>query len=163
MNNMQLDTQLTDIQVTDHPFDVDALTKWLSSSPQDGAIVTFIGKVRSLTDEPISLYLEHYAGMTEAVLNKITQQARNRWALNRIVVIHRVGNIDTNEQIVFVGVSSAHRSNAFAAAEFIMDVLKNEAPFWKKERTSEGDKWVDAKPTDVMALKKWTKSSSKQE
>lgn len=143
------------IIVTQDLFDVNALTSWLSTSSQDGAIATFIGKVRSEKGIPISLFLEHYPAMTEKVLTNIAQQARHRWPLNRVVIVHRVGEIKENEQIVFVGVSCGHRSEAFAAVEFIMDVLKNEAPFWKKEITACSNKWVDAKKTDKEALKKW--------
>ncbi|QIQ21780.1 molybdopterin synthase catalytic subunit MoaE [Zophobihabitans entericus] len=143
------------IVVNCEPFDVNELYQWLSSCPQDGAIVTFTGKVRKLESETISLFLEHYAGMTEAVLEKIIQQARARWSLNRVVVIHRIGEIQANESIVFVGVSSAHRTDSFAAAEFIMDVLKTEAPFWKREKTPTGESWVEAKNSDQESLKKW--------
>lgn len=128
---------------------------WLSESADDGAIVSFTGKVRSLANEVSSLYLEHYQGMTENVLDKIIAQARSRWLLNRVVVIHRIGEMFANENIVYVGVSSAHRKDSFAAAEFIMDVLKNEAPFWKKEKTATSDNWVEAKKSDKDALKKW--------
>ncbi|MWN05051.1 molybdopterin synthase catalytic subunit MoaE [Gilliamella sp. Pas-s95] len=143
------------IKVSQEPIDVNKLTDWLSQLPQDGAIVTFMGKVRSIEKHTISLFLEHYAGMTEKVLVNIIAQARERWQLSRVAIIHRVGKINVNEQIVFVGVSSAHRADSFAAAEFIMDILKNEAPFWKKERTTDGDIWVDAKKSDAEALKKW--------
>jgi molybdopterin synthase catalytic subunit len=143
------------IKVSEQPIDVNKLNDWLSQLPQDGAIVTFMGKVRSIEKQTISLFLEHYASMTEKVLANIADQARERWQLSRIVIIHRIGEINANEQIVFVGVSSAHRSDAFAAAEFIMDILKSEAPFWKKERTMQGERWVEAKKTDKEALKKW--------
>ncbi|MDF7670147.1 molybdopterin synthase catalytic subunit MoaE [Orbaceae bacterium ESL0721] len=143
------------IKVINHPFDVNQLTEWLANSPKDGAVVTFIGKVRSLENETISLFLEHYAGMTEKALTNIAKQARNRWQLNRIAIIHRVGDLNTNEQIVFVGVSSAHRQDAFATTEFIMDRLKNDAPIWKKERTTRGEEWIAAKKSDINALKKW--------
>ncbi|SCC12075.1 molybdopterin synthase catalytic subunit [Gilliamella bombicola] len=143
------------IKVSQEPIDVNKLTDWLSQLPQDGAIVTFMGKVRSIEKYTISLFLEHYAGMTEKVLVNIIAQARERWQLSRVAIIHRVGKINVNEQIVFVGVSSAHRADSFAATEFIMDILKNEAPFWKKERTTDGDIWVDAKKSDADALKKW--------
>lgn len=143
------------IKVTEHQINVGEVIDWLSTSPQDGAIVTFIGKVRSFEKEIVSLFLEHYAGMTEKVLTKIIAQARMRWSINKVVVIHRVGEIHANETIVFVGVSSAHRSDSFAATEFIMDLLKSEAPFWKKERTIDGDNWVTAKKSDIYALKKW--------
>lgn len=143
------------IKVTEHQINVGEIIDWLSTSPQDGAIVTFIGKVRSFEKETVSLFLEHYAGMTEKVLTKIIAQARMRWSINKVVVIHRVGEIHANETIVFVGVSSAHRSDSFAATEFIMDLLKSEAPFWKKERTIDGDNWVTTKKSDIYALKKW--------
>ena len=143
------------IKIDDESINTNEIISWLSELPQDGAVVTFIGKVRCTEKKTIGLYLEHYAGMTEKVLSNIIVQARQRWQLSRIAVIHRVGNIKTNEKIVFVGVSSAHRSDAFAAAEFIMDILKNEAPFWKKENTIDGNNWVEAKKSDVDALKKW--------
>ncbi|OCG04715.1 molybdopterin synthase catalytic subunit MoaE [Gilliamella sp. wkB112] len=143
------------IQVTDQPIAIDSLFDWLSETPQDGAVVTFIGKVRSLDNQITSLYLEHYSGMTEKVLAKIVNQARSKWQINRVAVIHRVGEINAGEKIVFVGVSSAHRTDSFAATEFIMDLLKNEAPFWKKERTDQGEYWVKAKKSDAEALKKW--------
>ncbi|MCX8573890.1 MULTISPECIES: molybdopterin synthase catalytic subunit MoaE [unclassified Gilliamella] len=143
------------IKIDDESINTNDIISWLSELPQDGAVVTFIGKVRCTEKKTIGLYLEHYAGMTEKVLSNIIVQARQRWQLSRIAVIHRVGNIKTNEKIVFVGVSSAHRSDAFAAAEFIMDILKNEAPFWKKENTIDGNNWVEAKKSDVDALKKW--------
>lgn len=143
------------IQVGDEQIDVIKLNTWLSELSQDGAVVTFIGKVRSVDEQPLSLFLEHYSGMTEKVLRQIVNQARERWQLSRVAVIHRVGEISTNEQIVFVGVSSAHRADAFAAVEFIMDVLKTQAPFWKKERTGNGDNWVEPKNSDIQALKKW--------
>ena len=143
------------IKIDDELINTNEMINWLSELPQDGAVVTFIGKVRCTEKKTIGLYLEHYAGMTEKVLSNIVVQARQRWQLSRIAVIHRVGDIKTNEKIVFVGVSSAHRSDAFAAAEFIMDILKNEAPFWKKENTIDGNNWVEAKKSDVDALKKW--------
>ncbi|OCG46150.1 molybdenum cofactor biosynthesis protein MoaE [Gilliamella sp. Choc5-1] len=143
------------IKVSEQPIDVNKLNDWLSQLPQDGAVVSFMGKVRSNEKQIISLFLEHYAGMTEKILGNLIAQARKRWQLSRVAVIHRVGEISANEKIVFVGASSAHRSDAFAAVEFIMDVLKNEAPFWKKERTMQGERWVEAKKTDKEALKKW--------
>lgn len=143
------------IEVNQSYIDINSLITWLYELPQDGAVVTFIGKVRSLENQVISLTLEHYPQMTEKVLRNIIYQARDRWSINRVALVHRVGKINVNESIVFVGVSSAHRSDAFAATEFIMDVLKNEAPFWKKEQTGNGENWVEAKQSDVNALKKW--------
>jgi molybdopterin synthase catalytic subunit len=143
------------IQVNPSSIDVNSLITWLYESPQDGAVVTFMGKVRSEEHQVISLTLEHYAAMTEKVLFNIIDQARHRWSINRVAIAHRVGKIYTNETIVFVGVSAAHRSDAFAATEFIMDFLKNKAPFWKKEQTPSGENWVEPKPSDIKALKKW--------
>jgi molybdopterin synthase catalytic subunit len=123
----------------------------------DGAIVTFTGLVRDYNaDGSISgLFLEHYPGMTEKSLMDICLQARNRWPLGQIRVIHRVGQLDANEQIVFVGVTSAHRAAAFSAAQFIMDYLKTQAPIWKQENSAKGPKWVQAKDSDVTAANKW--------
>ncbi|OCG02521.1 molybdopterin synthase catalytic subunit MoaE [Gilliamella apis] len=143
------------IEVNQSYIDINSLITWLYELPQDGAVVTFMGKVRSLENQVISLTLEHYPQMTEKVLKNIIHQARDRWSINRVALVHRVGKINVNESIVFVGVSSAHRRDAFAATEFIMDVLKNEAPFWKKEQTGNGENWVEAKQSDVKALKKW--------
>ncbi|WP_294843345.1 molybdopterin synthase catalytic subunit MoaE [uncultured Gilliamella sp.] len=143
------------IEVSQDSIDVERYIDWLSERSEDGAVVTFMGKVRCLEQPTIGLYLEHYAGMTEKVLTNIIAQARSKWQLGKVAVIHRVGDIKTNEKIVFVGVSCSHRSDAFAAAEFIMDILKNQAPFWKKERTINGEKWVEVKKSDTELLKKW--------
>jgi molybdopterin synthase catalytic subunit len=128
-----------------------------SDGDGDGAIVTISGLVRDHNDEGSvsSLYLEHYPGMAEKSLMNICSEARKLWPLGQIRIIHRVGYLDKNEQIVFVGTSSAHRDAAFAAAQFIMDYLKTEAPFWKKEATSAGSTWVLAKESDKHALKRW--------
>lgn len=128
---------------------------WLLQSPEDGAVVTFTGKVRSEGQEVISLFLEHYQGMTEKAINEIICEARQRWSIRRVAVVHRVGNILANEQIVFIGVSSSHRQAAFNTTEFIMDKLKNAVPLWKKERTKNQEEWVEAKKTDCDSLKKW--------
>lgn len=121
-----------------------------------GAVVTFTGLVRELAEaELLSMTLEHYPGMTEQALTQIATEAQQRWQLGAVTIIHRVGTLLPNEQIVFVGVASAHRAAGFAAAEFIMDYLKNRAPFWKKEHTSSGEYWVTAKVSDQAALKRW--------
>lgn len=143
------------IIVDENTIDIAAYHTWLSEDPKDGAIATFTGKVRTNESDTISLYLEHYPAMTNNTLNKIADVAKERFELNRVVVIHRVGEIQANENIVFIGVSSAHRKKAFLAVEFIIDMLKNEAPFWKKEKTHTGEKWVDVKKTDLDSLKKW--------
>jgi molybdopterin synthase catalytic subunit len=122
-----------------------------------GAIVTFTGLVRDLEADTAvrGLYLEHYPGMTEKSLHKIVASAAARWPLCAVTVIHRVGHLGAAEQIVFVGVSSAHRHAAFAACEFIMDYLKTRAPFWKKSLRSDGDFWVEAKDSDTKASERW--------
>lgn len=121
---------------------------------QVGAIVSFVGTVRS--DAVVTqMELEHYPGMTEKSLHQIAQQAVARWQLHDVVVIHRVGLLQGGAQIVLVAVASQHRGNAFAACEFIMDYLKTEAPFWKKEYGPAGASWVDARSTDLSALDKW--------
>ncbi|MAD74666.1 MAG: molybdopterin synthase catalytic subunit MoaE [Rheinheimera sp.] len=128
----------------------------LRRNPACGAIVTFSGLVRELHDTVLhGMTLEHYPGMTEQALNRIATDALNHWQLAAVHIIHRVGRLKPNEQIVFVGVASAHRAAAFAACEFIMDYLKNRAPFWKKEHTATGDYWVEAKASDQQALARW--------
>ncbi len=102
-----------------------------------------------------SMTLEHYPGMTESALAAILAEARQRWTLQAVRVIHRVGRLRPGDRIVFVGVASAHRSDAFAACEFIMDYLKTQAPFWKKEETTNGGHWVDARESDDVAVARW--------
>lgn len=121
-----------------------------------GAVVTFSGLVRELCDNSLySMTLEHYPSMTEQALLDIAKQAKARWQLGNVRIIHRIGKLCPNEQIVFVGIASAHRAVAFAACEFIMDYLKNRAPLWKKEHTSLGEYWVEAKVSDQHALARW--------
>lgn len=122
-----------------------------------GALCSFTGLVRDFgdRDDLLGMRLEHYPGMTEKSLQGIVSQAQQRWDLLGVTVIHRVGDLDIDEQIVFVGVSSAHRGDAFAACEFIMDYLKVSAPFWKKERTRDGDHWVEAKDSDQQRAEDW--------
>lgn len=147
----------TRITVNKASFDVGAEYCWLSQLDVDGAVVTFTGKVRNhnLGDSVSALTLEHYPGMTEKTLSEIAEQARERWPLQRIRIIHRIGELFPGDEIVFVGVTSAHRSSAFAAAEFIMDYLKTKAPFWKREATEQGDRWVEAKDNDQQAADRW--------
>ncbi|MEZ8824937.1 molybdopterin synthase catalytic subunit MoaE [Vibrio sp. 10N.261.55.A7] len=129
----------------------------LAEGSQSGAVVTFIGKVRdmNLGDNVTGLSLEHYPGMTEKALLEICDQAESRWPLLKLRVIHRIGDLDIGDQIVFVGVSSAHRGAAFEACEFIMDYLKTKAPFWKKERTTETTRWVESRDSDTKAAERW--------
>ncbi|GAB3017226.1 molybdopterin synthase catalytic subunit MoaE [Bowmanella dokdonensis] len=124
---------------------------------QDGAVVTFVGLVRDFNQDATveSLFLEHYPAMTDKSLRGIIQDARQRWNLGRIRLIHRVGNLTLGDQIVFVGVSARHRGDAFCACEFIMDNLKARAPFWKKEGTPSGDRWVEARQTDQDKARWW--------
>jgi molybdopterin synthase catalytic subunit len=128
-----------------------------SLTNNDGAIVTFTGLVRDFndSDEVIGIELEHYPSMTHNALEDICAKARARWPLGHIRLIHRIGKIMANEQIVFVGVSSKHRKAAFEACEFIMDYLKADVPLWKKELSPHQSVWVKAKPSDKQALKKW--------
>ena len=123
-----------------------------------GAIVTFVGTVRDMNDgsEVKGMTLEHYPGMTEKSLEEIIKLARGRWGFYKVLVIHRVGPLLPEDQIVLVAVTSAHRGEAFAACEFIMDYLKTAAPFWKKEETPTGSKWVDARATDDAAMARWS-------
>jgi len=123
----------------------------------DGAVVTFTGRVRNNNNgaKVISLTLEHYPGMTERALDKIILTAKNRWDIGRVRIIHRIGELNLGEQIVFVGVTSIHRKEAFSAAEYIMDFLKVKAPFWKKELTEDGEKWLDARISDQNKAQDW--------
>ncbi len=122
-----------------------------------GAIAAFIGQVRDLNEgsQIAGMTLEHYPGMTEKALNDIVASARARWDIFDALIIHRVGKLLPTDQIVLVVVSGAHRKEAFAACEFIMDYLKTEAPFWKKESTPAGERWVEAKVSDDQARDRW--------
>lgn len=126
-------------------------------SQANGAIVTFTGLVRDFNQQGQlqALELEYYPGMTEKVLEQICLQAHSRWQLGQIRLIHRVGELAVNEQIVFVGVSSEHRQSAFEAAQFIMDRLKTDAPFWKQEVSGGQKSWVEAKVSDAELAKRW--------
>ena len=138
-------------------FSVSDEYEFLAEGSQSGAVVTFIGKVRdmNLGDNVTGLSLEHYPGMTEKALLDICDQAESRWPLLKLRVIHRIGDLDIGDQIVLVGVSSAHRGAAFEACEFIMDYLKTKAPFWKKERTTETTRWVESRGSDAKAAERW--------
>lgn len=122
-----------------------------------GAIASFVGLVRDLHENSAvtEMILEHYPGMTEKALAEIVNEAKRRWSLINVLVIHRVGPLRPADQIVLVVACSAHRHDAFAACEFIMDYLKTRAPFWKKEQTSEGAHWVDARESDETAIQRW--------
>jgi len=126
--------------------------------PGVGAVVSFVGTVRDLNDGASvqEMVLEHYPGMTEKALEQIVLDAKARWDIVDALVIHRVGPLKPLDQIVLVAVTSTHRGTAFIACEFIMDYLKTQAPFWKKEQTPDGARWVDARDSDDQALSKWT-------
>lgn len=140
--------------------DFDLSTELLAlrqSNPKVGAVVSFVGAVRDINagSAIAEMTLEHYPGMTEKALTAIVAQAQSRWNIVDALVIHRVGPLQPMDQIVLVAVASAHRGEAFAACEFIIDYLKTEAPFWKKEQTPDGARWVDARASDDAALDKW--------
>lgn len=130
--------------------------------PGVGAIASFVGTVRDVNDGSgvATLTLEHYPGMTEAALEEIADQAHQRWRLIGTLIIHRFGELHPCDQIVLVAVTSAHRGDAFAACEFIMDFLKTRAPFWKKEQTPAGARWVEAKGSDDEAAARWVEAGS---
>lgn len=149
------------VQVQTADFDVAAeLAAMRTASADIGAVVSFIGQVRDINDgDAVStLTLEHYPGMTERALKQIEQEAKSRWDINGSLIIHRVGTLQPLDQIVLVAVASAHRGEAFKACEFIMDYLKTQAPFWKKESTPDGERWVEAKVSDDEAQSRWKQS-----
>ena len=127
-----------------------------------GAVVTFIGMVRdlNLADDVVALELEHYPGMTEKSLINIAQQAEKRWSLQAARIVHRVGKMYPGDQIVLVLPASAHRGDAYEANTFMMDYLKTEAPFWKKEWTPEGPRWIEARESDDSAVARWNEKPS---
>ena len=148
------------IRIQEKDFDVSAEIVGLrKGDPRVGAVVSFLGTVRDVNDgsQVKAMTLEHYPGMTEKALQEILDQAKAHWDIYQTLVIHRVGPLLPEDQIVLVVVTSAHRGEAFAACEFIMDYLKTAAPFWKKEDTPEGTRWVDARVTDDAAMARWAK------
>ncbi|WP_461535620.1 molybdopterin synthase catalytic subunit MoaE [Spongorhabdus nitratireducens] len=148
---------MPEISVQNEDFSVAAEYDLLCQEFGAGAVVMFSGRVRdmNLGDKVGGLCLEHYPAMTQSVLEAIVAEARDRWPLNAVRVIHRVGQLHAGDQIVFTGVASAHRGAAFDACEFIMDNLKTRAPFWKKEQTLEGDRWLEARQKDLDAAARW--------
>ena len=146
------------IRIQEGDFDLSAeIAALRKGDPRVGAVVSFLGTVRDMNDgsQVKGMTLEHYPGMTEKALQGILDQAKARWDIYQTLVIHRVGPLLPEDQIVLVAVTSAHRGEAFAACEFIMDYLKTAAPFWKKEDTPEGARWVDARVSDDVALARW--------
>jgi molybdopterin synthase catalytic subunit len=147
-----------EVRVQHEDFDAGReIARLRAGNPGIGAIASFIGVVRDVNqgDAVAGLTLEHYPGMTEKALAKIVAEARSRWNVIDALVIHRVGTLQPTDQIVLVVVTSAHRGEAFAACEFLMDYLKTRAPFWKKERTPHGERWVDARASDDAAAARW--------
>ena len=152
---------MTHVVVQTADFDVNAELKALrGENRQVGAIASFVGLVRDVNDgdSVATLELEHYPGMTEKSIQAIVDEAFQRWQLLGAKVIHRVGKLEPTDQIVFVAVSSMHRGDSFSACEFIMDYLKTQAPFWKREATPEGERWVEQRESDHDAAARWDKS-----
>lgn len=144
------------VQVED--FDVGEENRQLQQASLNiGAVVNFTGLVRDINNDAAvaSMHLEHYPGMTEKSITTIVDEAKQRWSLIGVRVIHRVGDLKPGDQIVYVGVSSKHRGDAFQACEFVMDYLKTRAPFWKKELTPQGEHWVDSRSSDKDAALRW--------
>jgi molybdopterin synthase catalytic subunit len=138
------------ISVQRQDFDLGQEVRAISKDPKVGAVASFVGVVRE-----VPMLLEHYAGMTEREIGKIVEEAKTRWQVMECTVIHRFGELAPTDQIVLVAVASAHRGDAFAACEFIMDYLKTRAPFWKKEQRTEGARWVEARASDDQAAERW--------
>ncbi|HXS53078.1 MAG TPA: molybdopterin synthase catalytic subunit MoaE [Usitatibacter sp.] len=146
------------VRVQGADFDVGRELESLTRGRVDvGAVASFVGLVRDVNEGHAirGMTLEHYPGMTESALEEICREAHSRWQLLETLVIHRVGPLQPGERIVLVGVSSAHRGEAFAACEFIMDYLKTRAPFWKREETPQGPRWVEARSSDDEAAQRW--------
>lgn len=143
-----------DVSVQESDFDAGREIADLAAGDDGaGAVASFVGLVRG--GEVAAMTMEHYPGMTEQSLAAIADEAKQRWQLRRVRVIHRIGRLLPGENIVFVGVSAGHRGEAFTACAFIMDYLKTRAPFWKKEETSDGAHWVDARDSDDTAAARW--------
>lgn len=144
------------IQAAD--FDLAAeLSNLRTGRAQVGALVSFVGLVRDFSDgdKIENIYLEHYPGMSEKALEQIVDEANRRWQLLGVRIIHRVGELHPSDQIVLVATASSHRADAFAACEFIIDYLKTSAPFWKREQTEQGAKWLDTKESDLQRSARW--------
>ncbi|WP_428409039.1 molybdenum cofactor biosynthesis protein MoaE [Hyphococcus sp.] len=148
------------IRVSEESFDPGAeLSAFEKSAQGAGAVVSFLGKVRDLADgeDVRALYLEHYPGVTERSITDIEAEARRRWTIDDALIIHRVGEMKAGEPIVMVCVASAHRRDAFEAADFLMDYLKTEAMFWKKELRDGGEAWIEPRDADYKDAARWRK------
>lgn len=147
------------MRIGSEDFDPGAEIQALSAgNSQVGAVASFIGLVRSARDHVTAMTLEHYPGMTEKQIRSLIQEANQRWALDRVTILHRVGRLLPGERIVFVGVAAHHRGDAFAACEFLIDWLKTRAPFWKLEEDGHGEHWVAARSEDEARAQRWQKS-----
>ena len=138
------------ISVQTEDFDLSTEVIEISGNPRTGAVASFVGQVRE-----VPMTLEHYPGMTENAIRKIVEEARSQWQVLDYAVIHRYGDLQPGDQIVLVAIASSHRGDAFAACQFIMDYLKTQAPFWKKEHYPDGSRWVDARDSDDQAAERW--------
>jgi molybdopterin synthase catalytic subunit len=145
------------VSVQAEDFDLSVEVRKISAEKTVGAIASFVGVVRE-----VPMTLEHYPGMTENAIRKIVDEAASRWQVMDCSVIHRHGALQAGDQIVMVAVASAHRGDAFAACEFIMDYLKTQAPFWKKEHRADGAKWVEARASDDQAAQRWQAPARKE-
>jgi molybdopterin synthase catalytic subunit len=146
------------VRIQTEDFDIGVeIVQLRRANPKIGAVASFVGVVRDVNegDAVSGMMLEHYPGMTEKSIEDIITQARGRWQILDALVIHRVGRLKPTDQIVLVVVAGEHRGDAFAACEFIMDYLKTRAPFWKKEQTAAGTRWVEARGTDDIAAERW--------
>lgn len=152
-----MSSPMSTIRVQADDFDIAAELALIRTNASVGAVASFIGLVRDVNDGSgvSTLTLEHYPQMTEKALAGIVREAESRWRILASTVIHRVGELKPTDQIVLVLVASAHRGDAFAACEFIMDYLKTQAPFWKKEQTPNGSRWVEARDSDDAAARRW--------
>ena len=149
------------VRIQREDFDISTEIAALRAARRDvGAVASFIGLVRDVNEgaRVAGMTLEHYPGMTERSIQAIIDEAKSRWVIFEALVIHRIGELRPQDQIVLVIVTGSHRGDAFAACEFIMDYLKTQAPFWKKEQTPQGERWVEARASDDKAAARWDKS-----
>jgi molybdopterin synthase catalytic subunit len=151
---------MTTVRVQEADFDISTEVAALrAQNPKVGAVACFVGTVRDLNEGSAvqTMELEHYPGMTEKSLEAIARQARERWPGSDVLIVHRVGQLKPLDQIVLVATTAMHRAEAFESCAFVMDYLKTQAPFWKKEKTEAGERWVDARESDESALKRWSR------
>jgi molybdopterin synthase catalytic subunit len=148
-----------DIRIQEQPFDLAAeqQTLW-AGQPQTGALVSFVGLMRDINEGAAirRMTLEHYPGMTEKALRAIAEEAARRWPIEAVRIVHRVGTLEPQDAIVLVAVTARHRGDAFRACELLIDYLKTRAPFWKKEVTAAGERWVEARDSDADAAGRWS-------